>query len=425
MEHGNGRQRVLPEKLAISFTIWGLWDTDGTGCFHDLDRLMEEHAARGYNCIRLEDGAALIHDIKGNPLGAVEYRHPFDGYTGNLRQNGCMGGEGKVDLLARLIAWCEAAKRHNMYLILSSWYYLHTYWICGNESINDMMFALPRHERFGVLGKFLDYILCELEKRGLDDCIAYAEVYNEADALRTLSFCDPPETFDAKEIAMFTAEHEAAIASLREHHPQILFAYDTCGAATPLEKIPKNAQVFNFHNYFAWQLYMNTLEQVPEGKELFVADPVPIETIRGIRKGRRPLYDGGWYDRLFYYTNLDKNKLYKAELALNREMERTAPLLRGKVDDTVAALKRTLSGLPEGVRAACGEGVTYCGSYALLWEEHCPAFWDLVEYALRRYRDAGVWGSVIKTNCSPEDPGWNLCEERIRRCNGITMGTID
>ena len=46
----------LPERLAIAFPIWGLFDT-GSGAYHDLDRFVREHAERNFNCIRLEGGA--------------------------------------------------------------------------------------------------------------------------------------------------------------------------------------------------------------------------------------------------------------------------------------------------------------------------------------------------------------------------------
>ncbi len=59
----------LPEKLAISFPIWCLLDTPGDGVYHDLERVVREHAERAFNCIRTEDGAGLIRFKNGQADG--------------------------------------------------------------------------------------------------------------------------------------------------------------------------------------------------------------------------------------------------------------------------------------------------------------------------------------------------------------------
>ena len=56
----------LPNKLNISFPIWGLYDIDGKGFYADTDKMMREHEERGFNCIRFDDGAGLMHGNNWN-----------------------------------------------------------------------------------------------------------------------------------------------------------------------------------------------------------------------------------------------------------------------------------------------------------------------------------------------------------------------
>ena len=89
-------------------------------------------------------------------------------------------------------------------------------------------------------------------------------------------------------------------------------------------------------------------------------------------------------------------------------------------------LEKALSGLANvleiqkdypNVPIVSGEGVSYIGSKKLLWEEHSEVYWDLVEAVIRKYREAGLWGTVVRTCCGPEDPSWNLVPEKLLRIN--------
>ena len=164
----------LPKRLTISFPIWGLYDTESGGKYHDLDKMMREHKERGFNCIRLDDGAGLIHDRSGNLRGSVQLGPVFGPYDAKLRQWGAYGERGYCDVHARLIELFEAAKRHGIYIILSSWYYQHTLWIVKDHELNEELHAIPPMERLHAFAEFLHYIIVDLEERGLDSQIAFA-----------------------------------------------------------------------------------------------------------------------------------------------------------------------------------------------------------------------------------------------------------
>ena len=71
-------------------------------------------------------------------------------------------------------------KKYGIYVILSQWYYLHTYWYQkAGAPVADELFSIPPEERFEAFGRFWHYILRELEKRNLDSQIAFVEIFNE------------------------------------------------------------------------------------------------------------------------------------------------------------------------------------------------------------------------------------------------------
>ncbi len=72
-----------------------------------------------------------------------------------------------------------------------------------------------------------------------------------------------------------------------------------------------------------------------------------------------------------------------------------------------------------------GEGVTYCGDNRLRWEERSDAYWEIAEHSARLYRDAGLWGSVARTNSGPEDPVWWEYPERLQRVNAVFLGKAE
>lgn len=140
---------------------------------------------------------------------------------------------GRVDLLKRLIELCTVAKRHNVKLILSSWYYLHTFWFT-DKNVTAELLGLPLEKRFMVFARGLDRILDVLEQRGLADTIATAEIFNEVTGY-----------YHGKSV-----DHEEALDFLQTRHPDILFSLDTNSFDT--SRIPRNAQVWTYHSYYLW-----------------------------------------------------------------------------------------------------------------------------------------------------------------------------
>ncbi|MBO5286115.1 MAG: hypothetical protein J6B16_04375 [Clostridia bacterium] len=406
----------LPKRLTISFPIWGLYDTDESGAYHDIDKMMREHVERGFNCIRLDDGAGLIHDCDGKLRGKVVFGQIFGEHDRTMRQFGATGEPGLCDIHGRLIAFFEAAKRHGIYVILSSWYYLHTCWFLKDRKLNKELHDIPPLERFQAFAEYLHYILVELEDRGLDTQIAFAEIFNEADGLRFVNGYGENNLSDA-EIAVFREKHEAAIAWLKERHPHILFAFDSWSYYPDVRQAPTNLEVLNFHNYFLWRVY----DYLEADESLLGSTRISKEEIEALADSDN-IPDYGWYNRVYFYANLDSEKIPFVEEKMISYLKKHIEDFKGKVNRSVADLKGILEKHFPNVPVVCGEGVTYSGGYKLLWEEKSEEYWELVKEMVILYREAGLWGTVIRTCSGPEDPSWNLCPQKLLEMNKIFLG---
>ena len=412
-------QRILkrlPQKLTIAFPIWGLFDTQGKNrTYRDLDLFVKEHIERGFNCIRLECGAGLIHNIEGVMRKPFYICDSFGGYENSCRQNGVWGDGGECDLFARLIELCVCAKKYGVYLILSSWYYLHTYWYHGkNDEVCKELFAIPYSERFMSFARFSDHILSELEKRRLDDCIAFVEIFNESNDLPEIWIEQYGAKIDISE-SEYRVQHERALEYLQKRHPQILFGYD-CGSAWAKESmIPANMQVYNFHHYFLWDIYDKALK---EKQDIFLHKLKKSDIIR-TREGRIPALDG-WYERIYKYNNLDINRIDELNYVLESFLNEDYGLYCQKMMEGLNNVIRITSRY-KNVPIVCGEGVSYIASKSLLWEERSKKYWELLEYIIKAYKQAGLWGTVIRTCCGPEDPSWTLCKDKIKELNKIFL----
>jgi len=407
----------LPKRLTISFPIWGLFDTEPGGAYHDYDQMMREHAERGFNCIRLDDGAGLIHDSEGNLLEPIIWGRIFGEYELCMRQFAATGEPGPCDVHKRLISLFEAAKKHNIYIILSSWYYLHTNWFTKEYALNDRLHAIDPLDRFMAFAKFLHYIICELEERGLDQQIAFAEIFNEADGLRFINGYGDENHLSDDEIAVFRRKHEEALDWLQNKHPQILFAFDSWTYYTDLRQVPGNMQVYNFHNYFLMSAYGTELEN---DLSLLKKDKISMETIKSVAESKYPPTDD-WYHRVWFYNNLDPKNIPYAQQKMKTYLKEHLEEIRQRFYDSLDHVKENLENNLPAVPVICGEGVSYCGSYDVIWEETSEEYWDIMREVMVAYRNLGMWGTVVRTCCGPEDPVWKRYPEKLLELNQIFL----
>ena len=409
----------LPRRLTISFPLWLLYATPGAySPYYDIDAVLRAHAERGFNCLRIDSGVGLIHDADGRRRPPFFVSDMFGEYEKLPRQQHVTGDGGPCDLLGRLIEVCTCARRYGIVLILSQWYYLHTYWFhaaCDRRAAE--LFAIPPQERIPVFARFWHYLLQELETRGLDGTIAFVELFNEVNdhpyLCGAVRWGSNRNALTDEEAAAYRAQHEEAIRWLKAAHPQILFAYDAAGPHQVEATLPPGAQVYNFHSYYLWSIYNRTFDAHPEW---FMGKVTP-EDVAGSRRGRLPAAPD-WYRNIARHHDLDPARLGEAEAALEARLADERPRYVELMEKNLAAAQAAAGSRP----LVCGEGVSYICSKALLWEERSAAYWSLLEEMIDRYREAGLWGTVIRTCCGPEDPSWTMCQERLLALNRRFLG---
>ena len=409
----------LPAKLAISFPIWLIYGTKGAySPYYDIEKVIREHKERGFNCIRIDSGAGLIHDLEGNLREPFDIGDMFGQFEKLPRQQHVIGDGGKCDLLARLIETFTYCKKYGIFVILSQWYYLHTYWYHKvGDPVCDELFGLPAKDRFDAFRRFWHYILLELEKRELDSQIAFVEIFNEADDHPYL--CGEYgwgfiRNVSDEETEFYRLQHEETIAWLQAAHPKALFAYDVATMGYAKKNMPANAQVYNFHSYYMWSVYEDTFAGHPE----WFMGKVTGETVAESRKGRLPAGQD-WYDRIARFHDLKPACLPEVERALDKTFLENRERYAARRDAMLHSAMENANGIP----VVCGEGVSYICSKEILWEENSEEYWRFVKEGLAQYKKAGVWGTVIRTCCGPEDPCWYASADKLLELNNFFLDT--
>jgi len=124
-----------------------------------------------------------------------------------------------------------------------------------------------------------------------------------------------------------------------------------------------------------------------------------------------------WIDRVRFYTNLDPEKIPQAEKELTERFLENIPVHRDKRERNLGLIQNYIDTLYPDTLLVCGEGVSYIGNDKLLFEEKCPQYWELMRQTARRYREFGLWGTVVRTCCGPEDPVWYQWAEELKKVN--------
>jgi len=419
----------IKDKLSISFWIWALQDMPPGGCYHDLDRRMEELVARGYNCVYCESGAGLAFDLTGRPRGPVLVHPPYPGYSTLIRQQFAVGEAGPCDYLARLLELFRAAKRHGVKIILTSFYYLHTYWYT-DERVNDELLTLPPHEIYHRFAQQLSWLIDALKAEDLHTQLAFAEIFNEMDGLSFVGDFGNTGHCPPEERRRFRDDHEAALAWLQERHPDVTFSVGTYTVRPDPDLLPRNAHVWNFHCYYAWSIYecvehawVATGQGAPETRFMRKDAPPPeeVQNLRA-RHGYRPA-KADWDRRVWYYGNLDPDAIPEMDRLLAATLAQREADIRANVRNVVQAVADTHRKYLPGTEIVMTEGVTYCASNALRWEENSALYWDIVGEAAQAFARLGLRGFVSRTNSGCDEPVWDITAPQVRHINRLFQET--
>lgn len=424
----------LPRKLTISFWLWQYFHAAQEGDFLcDLPAAFVQLKERGFNTIRVDTGIGLCFGPDGKPRGEIALRAPFGAYGSIIRQFNGKGG--RIDVRKKLIELFELAQEHDVYVILSSWLYLHTFWFMDNRLQDEIHSRSPERQLMAMAEEHSRLIDC-LKERGLHKQIAFVEVTNESDGVFHLGVRNEAIPGSATEQqAAFQQSHENALAFLRDRHPDLLFACDTCSSKTDVDLMPGNMQLWNHHLYYMWDLYFQSFEanimkpdfayEDPRNDPLirrFMKEyPVSIEELRR-STGDNAMLPQDWYRRVWLYTNVDPAKLAELDAWYTELLDQNMEAYKqGAARGVQRAMDLRDRHFPE-TPLVLGEAVSYCTHRGLQWEERSETYWKLLAHTTRLVRDAGYWGYMPRTHSGPDDPAWTTCADRFREVNGLFMG---
>lgn len=416
-------------RLAISFPIWALYDMLPGGNFADPDRAMVELKARGFNAIRFDDGAGLYSSTNGVPRGKVSLHPPFGKYTPLIRQASVVSKPFEIDVRENLVRLCRAAAKANVKVILSSWFYLHTYWTTDESLNREIIDSLNTPAKLDYFADEHNRALKLLRDNGLIGTVAFVELFNEFDGL---SFTAAYGTIDDVDRAVqIRAWHEQAIAKMKAANPDVLFGYDVSSARIQKNLIPRNADVLNFHHYYYWTLYRTAFEhgavrpvdgeiELPAHTASFlIKSPPSIADVVAVRKANhRPnIRRSNWNSYVRIYSSLEPSRLPALEKVFAETFATNCTNYLKNLEDGVAEVVRVRDEVLPGVPIVMGEGGAYCPANALLAEERCDGVWEMLFKQSGILRRAGLWGTVVRTPSGPEDPSWNLRADDYVRIN--------
>jgi len=397
----------LPRRLTI--TLWDFtWYTQTTAGepFHDLDAAFVQAVERGYNTVRICAMPFLLfgdHDVDTQHLRFTN----MGGDVGQRTRWYDAAGGAVLDGRNHLRSLFEAARKHDCYVILSSWEYQQSPAFLADPSWYDALMALPHGKRHTALAESMNRLVQYLKDHGLADRIAYAELHNEVDLSRL-----SPDGPHGKEAYRGQRELVAdGVRTMQAAHPDILAT--TCYGIPPyadMDAVPDNGQIAHFHVYI-----YGVLAALEEWAGVRVPPPdFPRPQLQSLLRDDAPTFDGyakevepwrleatGVSPSMFYsYDCVDPAKwdrwLYENYHAYKVAMTQA-------IDDKLAVLARWAD--QHEIPAVIGEG--WIGYTPLLAEfEDGPIGQGLAEHALERCMEHGFWGVVLGSNSAPQHPGW-------------------
>ena len=318
---------MTTDKLTISFSLWGIFDTGETCVYHDWDKLMKEYVERGFNCIRLESGAGLLTDLNGNPINNLNFHAPFGKYTKYVRQSDAVSKGGVINFRKRLLEIFRAADKYNVKIILSSWFIIHTYWFF-EESVTKPLLVMPFEDKIIHFAKDLNRILDLLKENNLIHGVAFVEIFNEMDGIPCfpiggLAGCSLKFAANVRRV------HEEMIDMIKRNHPGVKCAYDVSNADIREDLIPRNIDVLNFHNYYLWNVY-KVFEQgqindvlrdpdIPDSLSCYLDMNITNDDVLDEMKGAYISSCYSFVPRVRVYSDIAEQKLPEVEELLEKE----------------------------------------------------------------------------------------------------------
>ncbi|MFE4053208.1 cellulase-like family protein [Streptomyces sp. YIM B13518] len=413
------RPAHLPDTLKI--TLWDFtWYTrTGPGePFADLDHAFAEAVERGYNTVRI---CAMPYLLFGSGLDTRHLRlGPLGGDYGRRVRWYDVRAETCVDARARLLALFEAARRHDCFVILSSWEYQQSSSFALDRAWYDALMTVDPEQRPQALADALADLIDFLAAHGgLDDRVAFTELHNEVQA----GFLT--EGLDGDPVVALRPRLERGLARFRERHPDRMVTVNYAQVPVgSLRGVPRDVDVAVFHPYvygvldelidtFALRDPSRPFPQELAERELLRPGAPRLEEWAPPAEGRPRLDATVVGPREVYVHDWCDPDRWDAWLHSRYAFHRQA--MEQRLTTWIAAAADWAA--DTGVPLVFGEGwIGYTPLHGTF--EEGPVGAAFCRLAAAESSRAGAWGSVVCSNAAPHHPMWADIALQ-RECNAL------
>ncbi len=415
----------LPPRLTIAQFLW-TWLIDITpgGAYDDLERVFNDCAERHHNCIRADMGLNWAFDQQGRPRGAIDLLPWAPGVGNNLRDV-YPDKPVKYDVLERVLSMFELAKKHNIYVIMTSWEYQDSTAHVADPKLREDVFSTPPAERFERLATLHHRMIQELIKHGLEKQIAFVEIHNEVD------FSDfPTNWLTAKPLI------EKALARLQEAHPDILFTADY-GSPSPLradfpgyQALPENLQVADQHIYtLGVQKALHDLTGTWLGDQI-PPDPKENALLAWMIGGKPRLsweefgrhaarVRRAWWPIDWFFANIDPDRY---DFWMFEHFGEYAQEMTAMIAGNMRAWGNFARG--RGIPAVVDEGYIFWPPRNSRFEESAAGR-GIYEAVVETGIEQGYWGIMLSNYAGPHQPLWKENSGWISKMNQRILASIN
>ncbi|WP_159623519.1 cellulase-like family protein [Ruania rhizosphaerae] len=236
----------LPDRLTLTLWDFSWFVRTGPGePFADLDRAFAEAVERGYNTIRI---CAMPYLLFGSGLDTTALRLGSMGgeYAQRVRWYD-VAAETTIDAREHLLELFRAAKRHDCYVIVSSWEYQQSPAFAATPQWYEALHAVEPEERAVELARAQSALVDFLTEHHLADRIAFVELHNE------VQIGHLTEGLGVVGDGAVLALHDRLERGLRVFHdlqPQVPVTVNYAGVPVgEMRGVPHNADVLVVHPY--------------------------------------------------------------------------------------------------------------------------------------------------------------------------------
>jgi hypothetical protein len=413
---GSERIRVgLPDRLTITLWDFSWYVRTGPGePFADLDRAFTEAVERGYNTIRICAMPLLLFgtglDTKRLALEPLGGGTPGSGGVGSRTRWYDVAEPTVIDAREHLLELFRAARRHDCFVIISSWEYQQSPAFAADPAWHHALQAIAPPDRAAALADAHADLIDLLIAEGLDDRIAFTELHNEVVTGQLTAGLDhqrgPEATLALK------PRLTAAIDRFHDRHPDRPCTVNYAGVpAGAMRGIPDNADVLVCHPYVYGVLdaLIDTFGVRRPPKEF---DPARASAILQPDAPEladwRPAGDDHWREQA---TIVNRTEMYVHDWCDAEAFDRW--LYDHYQEHRLAMRQRLTLWLEVAADWACERGVPLVFGEGWIGYtprdgrfEEGPVGADFCRLAMSESARVGAWGSIVCSNAAPQHLMW-------------------